>query len=240
MQLNVTVHLKTTSGMPQTSQIDDSVRVSEGDFPLTLKRPTLSSTIRLSDHIHASVSMSGSHPWKESKWYITWWGVSLPTGIPVAVPQATLLQSACGRPFPPAYILLHPQLKALLCPWELAGCLRPYHEGCAEQDTSSSQAEASWRFEPELCSHHWLEGGYFISASTVMDISRCAGGDLFDSLRDTMYCTVYGVLSRSLIYSLAPGRVCFSLEMLREHAPPCWNLENVQSSGYVIIIHERR
>ena len=37
--------------------------------------------------------------------------MSFPTGIPVAVPQATLSQSACGSPFPPAYILLHPQLE---------------------------------------------------------------------------------------------------------------------------------
>lgn len=58
-----------------------------------------------------------------------------------------------------------------------------------------------------------------------------------DSLRDTMYCT-YSVLSRSpfILQPLAVW-VCSSLEMcsrLWEHAPPCWYLENVHSSGYIM------
>lgn len=165
--------------------------------------------------------------------------MSLPTGIPVAVPQATLLQSASGCPFPPAYILLHPQPKRYYVHENWQGALARIMRG----ERSRIPARVKLRPAGALnlnCVHiiGWEQDISFNSGHGCLTL--CWWRSL-DSLRDTMYCT-YSVLSRSLIYSSTPGRVCSSLEIcfrLREHGPPCRNLENAHSSGYIMLFHVR-
>lgn len=151
--------------------------------------------------------------------------MSLPTGIPVAVPQATLLQSACGSPFPPAYILLHPQPKCYYVHENWQAALAHIMRGERSRIPVRVKLRPAGGLNLNCACITGLEEDIRTNSSHEC-LMLCWWRSLH-SLRDTMYC-MYSVLNRSLIYSSAPGIVCSSLEMcfrLWENAPQCWYLE---------------